>query len=477
MVKTPFLGSRPSITLVGVGRWVLLVLTILAQGEFMSVYAQASLPALPEQAQAVINDKVAAPQGPNIWERNNLFGDFHGLRADLAAHGIYVRLAEVEEVFGNPFGGQRQTVAYEGITHFGLRVDTSKAFGLPGGVFAASGLEYHGEGLSAAALRNNALTVSSIEATRGIYLEQLWYEQSLLDGKLAVRVGQMRADFEFISSSYASLFINSTFGWPGYAATDLPGGGPNYPYGELGVRVQAHPADGWTLLAAAFNGDPLGANGPASDSSGTAFRLHDGVLAIAELQYQLNNGRDASGPPGVYKLGGWYDSDRFNDLPRSSNGPLFTNSLSNGKRAARGGNWSFYAVADQLLWLKPNTKDQGIGVFGRVMAGPGHPNLLNWYADTGVTYHGALPGRDRDTVGLAVAWARFSNSGSVGSGGPMGKDEVDLELTYQIVLAPWWQIQPDMQYIVNPRSATSTTPPAPHRGNALVFGVRTNIEF
>jgi porin len=462
---------------VGVGRWVLLGLTILAQGEFVSGYAQASLPALPQQPQAVINDKVAAPQGENIWERYNLFGDFHGLRADLAAHGIYVRLAEEEEVFGNPFGGQRQTVAYEGITHFGLRVDTSKAFGLPGGVFAASGLEVHGEGLSATALGNNALTVSSIEATRGIYLEQLWYEQSLLDGNLAVRVGQMRADLEFISSSYASLFINSTFGWPGYAATDLPGGGPNYPYAELGVRVQAHPAHGWTLLAAAFNGDPLGANGPASDSSGTAFRLHDGVLAIAELQYQLNNGEDASGLSGVYKLGGWYDSDRFNDQPRSSNGPLFTNSLSNGKRAARGGNWSFYAIADQLLWLKPNTKDQGIGVFGRVMAGPGHPNLLNWYADAGVTYRGALPGRDRDTVGLAVAWARFSNSGLVGSGGPMGKDEVDLELTYQIVLAPWWQIQPDVQYIVNPRSATEPTPPAPRRGNALVLGVRTNIEF
>jgi porin len=83
--------------------------------------------------------------------------------------------------------------------------------------------------------------------------------------------------------------------------------------------VQAQPADGWTLLAAAFNGDPLGANGPASDSSGTAFRLHDGVLAVGEVQYQLNNGEHASGPPGVYKLGGWYDSDRFNDLPRSSN--------------------------------------------------------------------------------------------------------------------------------------------------------------
>src|ERR1700693_1432140 len=142
MVRTLFLGSRASITSVVVRGWVLLVLPILAQVEFTSVYAQVpaggALPALPVQAQAVVNDKVAAPQGGNIWERSNLFGDLYGLRADLAAHGIYVRLAEVEEVFGNPFGGQRQTVAYEGISHFGLRVDTSKAFWLPGGVYAAS---------------------------------------------------------------------------------------------------------------------------------------------------------------------------------------------------------------------------------------------------------------------------------------------------------------------------------------------------
>ena len=64
-----------------------------------------------------------------------------------------------------------------------------------------------------------------------------------------------------------------------------------------------------------------------------------------------------------------------------------------------------------------------------------------------------------------------------GSGGPTGQDEVDLELTYQILLAPWWQIQPDVQYIVNPRSATEPTPPAPRRGNALVLGYAPTSNF
>ena len=77
----------------------------------------------------------------------------------------------------------------------------------------------------------------------------------------------------------------------------------------------------------------------------------------------------------------------------------------NGKPAKHAGDWSIYAVADQLVWLEPGTKDQGMGIFGRVMGGPGDRNVVNLYADTGITHKGALPGRDRDTVGVAVACA------------------------------------------------------------------------
>ena len=67
-----------------------------------------------------------------------------------------------------------------------------------------------------------------------------------------------------------------------------------------------------TLLAAAFNSDPLGPNVQPGNSSGTAFRLSDGVFAIGEAQYQLDLGPTAGGVIGIYKLGGWYSSELSN---------------------------------------------------------------------------------------------------------------------------------------------------------------------
>jgi len=45
-------------------------------------------------------------------------------------------------------------------------------------------------------------------------------------------------------------------------------------------------------------------------------------------------------------------------------------------------------------------------------------------------------------------------------------------------LAPWWQLQPDFQYITNP-SGGIVNPNAPGQkiGNAAIFGLRTIITF
>ena len=94
-------GSTTSIFSLGAPNRVLGVSAALAALLMASACAQSSarpgLPGLPQQSQAVINDNIAASQGKNIWERSNLFGDLRGLRAELAAQGIYVRLAEVKE--------------------------------------------------------------------------------------------------------------------------------------------------------------------------------------------------------------------------------------------------------------------------------------------------------------------------------------------------------------------------------------------
>ncbi len=454
-----------------------------------------TLPGTPDTRQATPGGETGVKPGEegakSVWERANLFGDLGGMRTSLAERGISFGLSEASEVFGNATGGVKRGVIYEGVTQFSVGLDTEKLFGLEGGTFNVSGYQIHGRGLSLNNLGNNLSTVSSLEAPRGTLLFELWYEQVFLNKKLAIRVGQLGADQEFMISQYGNLFLNHTFGWSSLPSANLPSGGPIYPLATPGIRIRAALREDLALLLGVFNGDPAGPGlgvPQDRDPSGTAFRTHDGVFAIAEAQFALNQGEQATGLPGAYKVGALYNSQNFADQRRSATGlsladPAGLASVGRNRR----GNWSAYAVMDQMVFREAGTKDQGIGVFARVMGAPGDRNLINFYVDGGVTYKGLVPGRDSDTAGLGVAVARIGDTAAqldadtrfaAGGSYPIRRHETVLELTYQAQIAPWWQVQPSAQYVFNLNGGVPNPKnPTKRLGDAAVFGLRTNVTF
>jgi porin len=427
-----------------------------------------------------------------LWERGNLFGDPGGVRTALANLGVTFGLNEQAEVLGNPTGGVRQGAIFEGLLTMGLGVDTGKAFGIPGGIINVTAYQFHGRGLSLNDLDNNLSTVSSIEALRGMLLFEAWYEQAFPAQHVSVRVGQLAADQEFMISQYAGLFLNHTFGWADLPSEDLPAGGPAAPLATPGARVRYAPRAGLALLLAVFNGNPAGPGTSFPqhrDASGTDFRTSDGALVFGEAQFTINGEDGAKGLPGTYKLGAWYNTENFVDQRRNANGRSLANPTGFTVLigAGRRGDWSFYGVADQLVWREPGTKDQGIGVFARAMGAPGDRNLVNFYADAGVTWKGAIPGRGADTAGIAFGIARISDTAAeldsdiasyTGRAYPIQRQETVLELTYQAQVAPWWQVQPDAQYLFNINGGVpDPLNPSKRVGDAAVFGVRTNVTF
>ena len=125
-------------------------------------------------------------------------------------------------------------------------------------------------------------------------------------------------------------------------------------------------------------------------------------------------------------------------------------------------------------------------VFARVMGAPGDRNQVNVFVDGGITYKGAF-GRDNDTMGLGVGWARISDTARAGDAAladfsagfhPIRISETVLELTYQSQLAPWWSVQPDFQYVFNPGGGIlDPSRPTKRVGDAAIFGLRTTITF
>jgi porin len=432
-------------------------------------------------------------QWTGIWSRQNLLGDIGGLRPWLGKYGISFGLQETSEYLYNTTGGLGTGGAYDGLTEMSLGLDTQKAFGLPGGTFNVSALQIHGTNLSERYL-GTLNTASGIEADDSTRLWELWYQQAFLNNRVDVKIGQQSLDQEFMISSYANTFINTMFGWAAVPSYDMPAGGPAYPLSALGARVRAQITPSVTTLVGVFDGNPApGVGDPQQlNPSGTNFNLHNGTLFIGEIQYFVNqpgegamempNGKNSAsgGLPGTYKLGVWYNNNSFPDQLIDNTGLSLANPNSTGIPEQHTGNYSFYAVADQMIWRPDPDEPRSIGVFARVMGAPGDRNEVSISANLGVVMKAPFKGRDNDSVGLALTYIKIGNHLSdfdAQSGLVPRSSETAVEATYQYQVNPWWQLQGDMQYTFNPGAGQNPNNPTQGMHNTFVIGLRTNITF
>lgn len=438
-------------------------------------------------APAAGSAQTSAPPA-DIWERDTPTGDWGGLRTRLENAGVTPALQEQSEVWGNLSGGVRQGWAADGLLTASLAIDLDKAARWQGASLFVSGYQIHGVGPTGPLVGALQL-VSSIEATRSAKLFDLWFEQLLLDGRLSLRFGQEGANDELMLSKYAALFLNSSFGFPPLLALDLPSGGPNYPLAAPFARVRLQPSGEVTVLGAVYTGDPAppGTGDPQlRDRHGTAFRLNDHALSFAELWYAPAFAASL-GLPGTYKVGAWLDSGRFADPLHDTAGLSLANPAGTGIPLQHAGDHGVYAVIDQMVWHKPQTEAQGVGLFLQAMGAPDDRNLSNLFIAGGVYLKGPFPGRSHDVMGLAATFAgigaaarRFGNDVILftGSGVPYSPGETVVEATYRVKPAPWLDLQPDLQYVVHPGAGIpSSLAPVPPLRNDLIFGLRITIGF
>jgi porin len=424
----------------------------------------------------------------NFLERDTLTGDRGGVRTMLQNVGITFGLLDQSEVWGNLAGGLRRGAVYEGLTTASLTVDLGKLVWWPGATFLINAFQIHGRGPSGNMVGNLQL-ISNIEATRDIKLYDLWIEQKLLGGRLSIRIGQEGANDEMMITQYGALFLNSSFGFPGLAAADLPSGGPNYPLATPFARVRYQATDRITLTGAIYNGDPAppGAGDPQlRDAGGTAFRLNDDALIFGELWYSINQDPNATGPPGTYKVGFWYSSSHFPNQRRDKAGLSLANPASTGIPSNHPGGGAAYGIVDQMVWKEPGSKDAGIGLFLLAMGAPQSYNLSNLYIEGGMDWKGPFPGRENDVFGFGVAYLGISpvqrGFGNdviffTGSGSPYSSNETVLEATYLCQVAPWLTLQPDAQYVINPGAGIPNASSRTALKNAFIIGIRTTVQF
>jgi porin len=422
----------------------------------------------------------------NWLSADGITADWEGLRASLAGSGVEFQGVEQAELWGNTMGGLKQGTLYTGLLKFGLNLDLEKAVGWCGASVATTWLWLSGRDASQD-LVGNFLTISGDAGFDTLRMFELWFQQNMLDDKISLRFGQISADTEFVISKYGATFINSTLGWPAFMYMNLPGGGPAYPMGTLGVRLAVDPLNWFRFQTAVFQGNVY-----AQDVNLHGFRWRldrqNGLFSINEAQFSWDQGDHQTGLPGQFKAGAWLDTAQFAEP--------------NDNKLVRG-NYGFYFILDQMLYPKSAEmaqasttgrkdgksalsnaggegitaveppSDQGLGWFGRIAFEPLDHDFVGFYFDTGMAYKGLIPNRDGDTLGVAFGYAKLSSGaqramtdeGSVGVGA-----EMVLEATYLAQITKWLSIQPDVQLIINPGGNRDLT-------NALVIGGRVSITF
>jgi porin len=413
-----------------------------------------------------------APQ--DIWQQANLTGNWGGARDKLHDDGADFFAQYISEALGNPYGGNfGRGAIYEGELdmHVTLNLEKLTGGGWKGATFYAGGYWAHGPSLTQQNVGDISV-ISNIDNPDTIGLANLWLQQNFLDDKISLEVGQLSVDSEFFISSSATLFMNSTFSTaPMFTYNIEPFDPPLYPIAATGARLKLQPIDSVYFMSAVYNGDAGTAT--TTDQNGTrfGFSASTGILSFSELGYLLNQGKDDKGMPGTYKLGGWVHTANFSTF---SSQAAFANGT--GPLQSVGVGYGIYGVADQTVWRtdpKASGDPQSLNLFLRAGASPSDTSMVDFDIDAGLAFTGLIPGRKDDIAGLGLARSTISHdfsNYSQATGGPAYKYEALIEGTYSLNLAPWWQLQPDLQYIFN-AGAQANSP------DALVVGLRSTVTF
>lgn len=367
-------------------------------------------------------------------------GDWNGLRTKLEDKGVTFGSEYINDNFLKLNGGlnNKTPLKYQGLSNTSLELDTEKLGLWKGGKVFTNFANLHGTGLT-----NNYVGdlqgISNIDAEPHSQLLEYWYQHSVLDGKLKVKVGRQDANIDFCTLENAGEYINSSFGL--IPNTPIPA----YPAPALGVSTIISPSNQVDIKYGLLDGDAqIGTN-----AFRTAFDGKNGTVHITEVAFKP----EIKGHKGNYIAGYWIhtgDVDEITDAPEAKS---FKN------------NQGFYMAGEQRIFNEKSDKEQGLTIVGQFGWAPADRNEISEYFGAGFKYTGFIPKRNKDITGIGTAIADVSSRYKNIDGRTL---ESVLEIFHRFQITNWFALQPSMQYIFNPGG---------NGENAFALGIRSMIAF
>lgn len=339
------------------------------------------------------------------------------------------------EFANNFYGGLKQGYTFIGVEQFSVNFSTDLTKLWKGGNLFVHILNTHGTGPTQK-LVGDMMYLSNIEAGNHLGLFEFWLSQRI--GNFEFLVGQHDMNTEFAGTKYGENFLNSSYGIISNVSLNVPVS--TFPVATYCILGKYYFSDQLVFKATTYNGDP-------GNTDNNKFGIHwrhgkeTGMMNLAELQYtqitRTQNGIHTSKgiQTGLFKLGFYYHSATFFNYADTNR--------------VKTGNYGIYFIADKMIVPKPSKPDEGIATLLEVGFSPSEFNLINFTIEAGIRYHGILPRRTHDFVGVAFSYASLSNY-VVENNPEREKVECSIEVSYKFQFGKYYTIQPDFQYIIHP---------------------------
>ena len=378
-----------------------------------------------------------------------------------ATSGAYeLSLLYTGEAWDNVSGGLKIGPSYMYNIDGRFTVDTEKAFGLKGGQFYAEAF-YNNAVSTTESFVGAIASISPIDtgadAPMG-RLYQLYYDQNF--GKTDIRFGIYDLESEFGSTKPMSLFLGTNLTWntafdqSGLIPSNVPVGPGNFPYTPLALRLRQDLGGNLSLQFVVADGVADNPN-DLTDPVDVVFAKKYGALMIGEADYTPDKHTKIM-------LGAWHLTSQL---------PVWGEFEADGSQKMIWGQSGAYLGATARLYSPGGRR--GLDAFFTYGISTPQSTNVERSLNVGFTYTGLLETRPDDKFGAVVNFNR-ANSGwqimMAQQGEPIGETETSFEVTYRAKINDYVTVQPNVQYVVHPAYAFSST-----TKDALVVGV--HFEF
>jgi porin len=407
-----------------------------------------------------------------------LLDDLWGIRTDLANQGIYVLLDFTSEFAGNVTGGITQGATFANQVGLELDIDWQRRAGITG--LSTHVIFVSRSGYSDSLLiGDNVAPVQEIYGASGnvlVHLVSAYAEQTLLDKRLDIAIGQMNVENDFASSPlYCYSMNNAICGDPkALPAGDL--GHSAFPDGVWASRIRVRPTpDSYVETGVYEVNQGLYTNRYFGSGFPNNISQASGVYVPTEVAYE-----PALGPNdllGHYKFGFGVDSTLyksfFSALPVSAGEPVPGPSR----------NTQVWVLGDQML-VRQGSGDQD-GIIALAAFAHNNPNVSAFAEQffAGLIDRDFWHARPEDAVAfffnyntmsgpLGAVQAQEAELGIPFSNGATGVQthEMFVEANYNIHVYRGVDFRPEFQYVIRPNGQSNIR-------DAAVLGFKFHVEF